>query len=348
MTCRPLLLVLGFFVAACSSDDAPKPAGSAGSTAGSGGTQCDTQNGKFVIQDDTNYTLPTSLAVELVTLRSNTDLSFDWGALTQDFYGRKLDPAGDIGMILLSLWAMTPEELRQRLERDQLPRSQNIGAITAYPEGSTTSENLLGFNLQGNPIPEEELWAFFDTEAADYQYPQDRYTFMAMASSGTVLARNARMLAFFNLAPDAAATELAFTNDSTRVDYEVHLAGARPVRVPVATPGITIDWSEMLTNALGNEYLPAQITLAAVAHFSTSSLAELESDFLNLREHAAGWWEAKVEAGQSIELGTLVDGNQSAFPGIGSDGTWLVALFCTTGNCNHPAPWSLTILKPCD
>jgi len=245
----------GFFLAftlatsACSSDDASQPdaaagSGAGGSQAGTGGkssARCDTVNGTFVIEDDTNYTLPTVLSVDHTTLKSNTDLTFDWSALTQDFYGRTLDAAADIDMILLSLWAMTPEELRQRLEKDQLPRSENIGAITAYPDGSFTSESLLGFNLQGNPIPEEELWSYFDTEAADYQYPQDQYTFMAMASSGTAIGRNARMLAFFNLDPGASATELTFTNASTEVEYEAHLAAARPMRVPLATPGITID-----------------------------------------------------------------------------------------------------------
>jgi len=104
----------------------------------------------------------------------------------------------------------------------------------------------------------------------------------------------------------------------------------------------------MTINALGNEYLPQQITQAAVAHFATSSLADLENDFLNLRELASGWWETEVKIGQSIQLSTLLDESQAPFPGISADGTWLVALFCTTGNCNHPAPWSITILKPCE
>jgi hypothetical protein len=163
-----------------------------------------------------------------------------------------------------------------------------------------------------------------------------------------MLGRNSRMLSFFNLDPSSSNTELRFTNGSTEVEYEAHLSEARPVRVPVATPGITIDWTAMNTIALGNEYLPAQITQAAVAHFETTSLEVLENDFLNLRELSAGWWESRVEIGTSIELGALVDSSGAGFPGISADGTWLVALFCTTGNCNHPAPWSITILKPCE
>jgi hypothetical protein len=40
-----------------------------------------------------------------------------------------------------------------------------------------------------------------------------------------------------------------------------------------------------------------------------------------------------------------MDGNGAGFPGIDDTGTWLVGLIC--GNCRNPAPWYMTILKPC-
>ncbi|HEY3495830.1 MAG TPA: hypothetical protein VGK73_14130 [Polyangiaceae bacterium] len=336
----PLCLTLAAL--ACSVEDNSPPGGAAG-----GGATCDALDGRFTITDDTNYTLPSSLEVAQTTLKDDTDLVFDWSALTRDFYGKPLDAAADIDLILLSLWRLTPEELRSRLEADDLPLGFNIGAITAYPDGTSTSANLLSFNLQGNPIPEEELWAYFDTQAEGYQYPQDSYTFLAMASSGTVIGRNARMLQLFTLDPASDHTALTFTDDSTELEFEARLGGARALRVPVGTPAISVDWSQMKTTSLGNEYLPSQITRAAVAHFATSDLAELEADFLDLRELADGWWESKVEKGTSIDLGTFVDESGTAFPGIDDQGTWLVALFCTS-RCNNPAPWSITILRPCD
>jgi hypothetical protein len=33
------------------------------------------------------------------------------------------------------------------------------------------------------------------------------------------------------------------------------------------------------------------------------------------------------------------------FAGIDDTGTWLVGLIC--GNCRNPAPWYMTIAKPC-
>jgi len=344
-----LLLVL----CACSESD-PNDAGTAGTagalgTAGSGGNSaaCDTQNGVFVITDDTNYTLPSSLAIERKTLKDATDVTFDWGSLTRDLYGKPLDAAADIDQVVVSLWNMTPDELESRLEKDALPRSENIGAVTVYPDGSSTSANLLSFNLQGNPIPEEDLWGYFDTQSPKFAYPQDRYTFLAVAASGTVIDKGARMLSFFTLDPSSPNTKLSFENGSTELAFEANLVGARAMRVPRATPSISVDWSEMTVNALGNEFLPVQITEAAVAHFPNASLETLENDFINLQDIAGGWWSGKVKSGRSIELGTLRDENDTTFPGIDAQDTWLVALFCT-GNCSNPAPWSITILKPCD
>jgi hypothetical protein len=102
----------------------------------------------------------------------------------------------------------------------------------------------------------------------------------------------------------------------------------------------------MTVNALGNEYVAAQITEAVVAHFATSTLTELEEQFLGLETLAQGWWSGEVASGASIDLSTLVDDAGGAFSGISATGTWIVALFCTS-NCNLPAPWSITILEPC-
>jgi hypothetical protein len=39
-----------------------------------------------------------------------------------------------------------------------------------------------------------------------------------------------------------------------------------------------------------------------------------------------------------------MDDKGNSFPGVDSNGTWLVALLCT--NCRNPAPYYLTVLEP--
>lgn len=337
---------------ACGGGDAGTPgSGGAGGTSASGGMggsgTCDLAQGSLTITDDTNYSLTSSLNVKAYTLKDHTDLVFDWGSLTRDFYGKSLDPKLDIDLVLLSLWKKTPAELEDALAHDALAPNQNIGVITTYPTDNYTSENLLDFNFAGNPIPnQDELWQYFDTQNPRFMYPPDQFTFLVEAGTGTQLGKNSRMLAFFTLDPSSTNTSLTLTDDSAVLDYSVHLATARPLHIPVATPHVTLDWGKMTTNAIGNEFDPSQINQAVVAHFANKTLADLEHQFLDLQTLADGWWSARVGSGKSIDLGTLVDRNMASFPGIDEQGVWLSALFCTT-NCNNPAPWSITVLEAC-
>jgi hypothetical protein len=341
----PALAALLGGAVACSSGGAAANAGGGGS---GGAASCDVKNGSFTIVDDTNYQLPSSLAVKTYTLKDHTDLLFDWGGLTHDFYGKVLDPKLDIDLVLLSLWKKTPAELEDALAHDSLAPNENIGVITTYPMDDYTSQDLLAFNFAGNPIPDEdELWQYFDTQNPRFMYPPAEYTFLVEAGTGTALGKGARMLAFFNLDPNSNNTSLTLADDSAVLDYSVHLTSARPMHVPAATPHLTIDWSQMTVNAIGNPYDGTQITQAVVAHFSNKTLADLEQQFLDLEDIADGWWSGRVAAGKSIDLGTLLDQNMSAFPGIDGQGVWLTALFCTT-TCNNPAPWSITLLEPCN
>ena len=131
------------------------------------------------------------------------------------------------------------------------------------------------------------------------------------------------------------------------MDWEAHLANAKPFLVPAGQPGLSIEWGNMTTNAIGNPYDKSQITEAVVAHYASLTLTDLEEQFLYLEERADGWWSGEVVSGSTMDLSTLTDKNGATFPGIDSSGVWLVALFCTA-NCNNPAPWSITVLKPCE
>jgi hypothetical protein len=307
---------------------------------------CSDPTAAVVITDPTNYSLTDDFTMQVATLKDNSDLLFDWSRVTVDFFGKAVDPANDIDTVLISLWNLTPAGIEEALKVDNLPLAQNNGVITTFPDGTYTAQDLLNFNLLGQPLPVDQLWGYFNTATPNYQYPQDQYTFLAMAQSGTDVGKNPRMISLFHIDPAATQTELDFTNSSTKLDYTVDLIKAAPLRVPKSTPALTIDWSQMHTNAIGNEYIYSQITQAAVAHYTTKTLPELQKDFLNLEAIADGWWSGPVVAGSSIDLSGLADKGGAAFPGIDANGVWMAALFCT--NCNNPAPWSITILQPCN
>jgi len=339
-------LVLLSLATGCGNGGEPANSGAGGS--GGASPVCDAPNGSFTILDDTNYSIPSKLNVKTYTVKDHTDLVFDWGKLMRDFYGKSLDPKRDIDLVLLSLWKKTPAELEDALAHDVLAPNDNVGVITTYPADDYTSQNLLNFNFAGNPIPDQdELWQYFDTQNPRFAYPPAEYTFLLEAGTGTALGKGARMLAFFTLDPASPNTSLTLADDSAVLDYSVHLTGARAMRVPPATPHLTIDWSRMTKNAIGNAYDGTQINEAVVAHFSNLTLADLEQRFLDLQSLADGWWSEPVRAGKSIDLAGAVDANMAPFAGIDGQGVWLSALFCTV-NCNNPAPWSITVLEPCN
>jgi len=299
-----------------------------------------------VITDPTNYTLTDSFVLQHVVLKDYDDLVFDWSQLTVDFFGQHINPATDVNTVSISLWNLTPSDIEHALKVDNLPLGSNSGVITTYPDGTYTHMDLLGFNELMQPLPVDQLWSRFNTATPNYQYPQDQYTFLLMAQSGTDLGRKPHGIALFNIDPGSTVTELDLTNDSTKLTYSVDLEHAQPMLVPAGVPRLTVDWSQMTTNCLGNPYPYSQITEVAVAHYTSKTLPELQQDFLNLENIADGWWSGAPPPGPTIDLSTLTDASGAAFPGIDGTGVWMAALFC--GNCNNPAPWSITILQPCD
>jgi hypothetical protein len=332
---------------------------SGGSTSGTGGstsTGTCVSDGNIVITNDTNYQLSSDLTVVSQTVMDGTDITFDWSAVTKDFYGRTVDPATDIDGVLVTLWGLTEPELRDNINKDELRPRNAKGALTAFPkdfpadfpEGhSPTSVKLLEMNSFRNEVPVEEIEQRFVTTQENYAYPQDTNTFMMSVSTGSDPTKNTRMVSFFKLDHASTNSTVALTNDSAKMTFEVHLANIQQILVPASQPSLTIDWSQMTTNAVGAEYLVSQITEAVVAHYASLTLQGLEEQFLELESLADGWWSAEVTSGSSIDLSTAKDASDGAFPGIDASGVWLIALFPNPEQYNNPAPWSITVIRPC-
>ena len=170
---------------------------------------------------------------------------------------------------------------------------------------------------------------------------------MMSVSTGSDPTKNSRMVGFFKLDHASTNSTVALTSDSSDMTWEVHLANIQQLLVPASQPSLSIDWSQMTTNAANGEYVVSQITEAVVAHYASLTLPDLEQQFLELENMSDGWWNAEVTSGSSIALSDAKDANGSAFPGIDASGVWLVALFPNPDNYNNPAPWSITVLKPC-
>jgi hypothetical protein len=84
-----------------------------------------------------------------------------------------------------------------------------------------------------------------------------------------------------------------------------------------------------------------------VASF-TQSVAELQKkeNFLNMEKLAVAKWSTTELSGVSVKFSALTnEKDQSAFTGIDSTHTWIIAL--VNQSALNPAPWYITVLQPC-
>lgn len=347
------LLLSALSLAGCGngSDDPPGGSGGSGATGGSGtsgsGTSGGTGGGEscsatFDATTTNNYTFSSTITLAPVLVKPESDLTFDWSAVSVDFMGHELDPAADIDTANFVLWGLPEDELETKLNADDLKQSQSVVPATAETNNTKTSVGLFEFQaVSGQVITEEEILAYMSAET----YPPEQNTYTFIIASGSLLSNGrARMIQSVKLDPASSNTTVAVTNDSTKLDYEVDLLSLTPTMVPAGQADLTVSWEEILTNAMGHTFKPTQITEVRVAHY-TESQEELEGQFLDLELIAQNTWRDQEIAGTSVSLSTLKDEAGGTFPGISAEGTWVLGLVC--GSCRNPAPWYLTVLKPC-
>jgi len=299
------------------------------------------QGANVVASEQNDYRFTSQITLAPVTVAPMSNLRFDWTGLTKDFQGHALTPATDLGMAIVMWWDLPLSEFEKELNEDALYTKDLIFSPPISLElAGVTSANLYDFTVNTTTVTPEMINPYFDASA----YTPANSTFIVAVQTGIDLGRQIRMLQAFNLDAGSSVTNIALTDDSTKLSYTANLHSLAPVGVPAGTPALTLDWSHMTTNALGREFTEGYVTSAVVGHY-TQTPAELEARFLDLDRIAIATYRADIPAGSSLDFTTLKDETGGDFPGIDDSGTWLVGLVC--GNCRNPAPWYMTILKPC-
>jgi hypothetical protein len=286
-----------------------------------------------------NYSFSSILWFPPVSVRPNAELHFRWSAVARDFLGRALDPRRDIDMVELMLWRATHDTLRTKLRDGDLGQSDLAVVANVYTEKMLTEVSLFDFTSVGTPVTPEMILPFFDAAS----YPPDEYIYTVMIATGEELGAGTRMIQSFLLDPASTNTLVELTDTSTRLDYAVDLQSHEPTLIPAGSTNVTIDWTDMTENALGQAFIPNEITEVAVVRYD-ESIAEIESRFLEAELIAEDIWRLEA-AGTRASFAALSNAAGEPFPGISDAGTWLVALICRP--CANPAPWYLSVLRPC-
>ena len=328
-----LLLVAGALASllslACKSSDSSNPPS----------PTC--TNGTIVAAEANNYAFKSEIMLHPVTVKSMSDLSFDWGGVTKDFLGHPVNAVNDLNSIFVLLVNLPVAQLETQLDNDTF--SQAAVQITPpplfSPTGQTSGSLFENFTVGGEAVTLSNAGPYLDAAT----WTPANSTFALVAQTGPNLGSDIRMLQQFQLDDSSSNTSVTLSNSSTTLTYTANLHSAPPTGVPSGVAGLSLDWSQIQTNALGNPFDPTSITSANVGHYK-QSLSQLETQFLDLQTIAEEFYTVDIPSGTTLDFTTLKDSNNNAFTGVTSDGVWLVALQC--GNCQNPAPWYLTVLEP--
>lgn len=119
-----------------------------------------------------------------------------------------------------------------------------------------------------------------------------------------------------------------------------------PLRVPVATAQLSLDWLPLEHDAYGDAFVASDVTGLDIYELE-ARLSDLEGSApLRLDELVQTSFHADTGASTSLDLSQAVDGDGTAFPGIDYEHTWLVALHCA--GCEDRLPPYLSVLTTCD
>ncbi len=279
--------------------------------------------GPCVLQDANNFQYEAELEVASAPLEELADVLVDWSGLTQNFYGRPIDPAVDIAEAWLVVFTnLSPSEVVEDIAQDTLDQSDVSLYVTCAADDASCL--LSEFNIFGNYLDVQQY--FEDGQGA---------WLVSLVDSAD---QGFHSLLFLDATPGATATTARFTDESAVLSADVDLEGLTPVYMP---PGadVELDWSGLTVDGLGNEAAVHKLDELLVARYD-ADLPALEQDFFFLRDVAAESWSLSVSERTSVNLTEL----GRDFTGISSDGVWLLGLFC--GTCENPAPRFLTVLEP--
>ncbi len=289
---------------------------------------------EITLTDEGNYAIDAELDIASYPVAELTDITIYWDQLTQDMQGHELTPDEDIDTVAAAVFRyLTEEEVEQGLTNDTI-LMKDVGLYVFAEVTGTTSVNLSELTLFGTDIDVE---TYFEASYGTWLIP---------LATGFTPGTGYRMAAFLVPTPGETTTEVHLTNDSMVLTVDADLTTLQPTEMAAgSTP--TVDWSGLTLNGQGNEFKHGDVDQVMVGTYASLTPTDLEEQLLDLELIHDGMWSYDLAAGgSSLDLSLLTDEAGAAFGGITDEGTWILALRCST--CANPAPLFLTVLEVCE
>ncbi len=291
----------------------------------------------------TNMTLESNLVIgEVAVAGGSTDISFDWSGVTQDFFKHDFVP-GNIKRVFLVPWDIPLADVQ-------------MGINTDDPYFDTYADAPAAFNPQasGTPVTSMLLTDLKDGGGGDI--PHDiLLDYMDPARTGAltlILQENvddpgvdARMIV--NVKPTAGETNTVVALTDTSSTLTATAMFGEPTLVPANQANILFDWGPLIggERSFGGTFISEEFEII-IGKYPLDT--DLEAGILDIDYVYENFWSGLGPAvGTQLNLSTLTDETDAAFPGIvdGDQFQYLLGIVCTT--CVNPSPWYLTQLQTC-
>ena len=282
--------------------------------------------------DANNFRYSGIISLPEIPIAPHTDVTFDWSALSMDMQCHGVDPVADIDNISVMVFPhLTVPEVEDGLTYDTL-QQVDLGLYIEQLAEAQTSMPLSALT-------------FYGTDPKILKFTRDGSgTWLVLLTSGTQLAVGTRALAFFTPTDGETNTEVPIGDSCDVLDFDADLESLTRVPVNVEGPW-PVSWLEVTQNGQGSPFNAGKIDRIMLARYADLERADLQARFLDLELIADDMWIQDLPGGAAAELSELTHTRTGApFSGFTTDGTWLLALRCTT--CPNPAPLFLTALHP--
>lgn len=312
-------LLLGVVASACGGgedDPAPEPAD------------------RIMLANEHQYSSTASLDIPSVET-APTDLSISWDALDADLQCHDVELPEGIRNLTLLRFEKSEEEVAERLSGEPISANELYDVYYGYKtQGEGTSAKLSDFTtLTGS-----------ETFDVDESYVEGDITYLLIALSSEALGVGARSMTFLRPSADSLVDEVSIEPGCGILDFSAEFQ--TPLSVPLEGPWV-LDWSEVEVDGQGIPTSFAGVDRLLVGFYPDRDVQSIEEKIFDIELDASPLYELELESGLFADLSDARerDSNEK-FSGFeqDADGTWLVALTCST--CQNPQPILMTVLEP--
>jgi hypothetical protein len=301
-----------------------------------GGDEAASDEGAIVLTDAQNYSLESSLSIPAIETASGADLDICWSGLMSDLQCHPVDPQPDLdNLALLRFLHLSHDAVEARLTSGQLAQSEIDGYLEYRTDHASTCAKLSSMSFFGTPI-----------QIADEYRESSDHSYMLLLSEGTTPGVGARGMIFVTPTASSTNTRVDVPSGCGLLDVSADLSSAERVILPAEGPW-PIDWRNLSQDGQGNPIVFESIDSVLLGFYAGMSVADLESDILDLELNATALWELPLTGGRTADLGRARERDGGAlFAGFArpEPGVWVMGLMCST--CQNPAPVVLTVLEP--